>query len=192
MSQPPFPNEYAKRLVGTSDGKACIVCFKPTSVVLLAANKADFFYVCGSHLKDASFASPVHPEKYNELLEKRKTQEKNLVQAREKVELNKPYAWDKLVSWGKKDSKKDDKDKEEPSKETYDSMVEKLEQAKKDLAETNDAIAAFDFKTFKLDKDMYKGRVNNHIQAKVRAARQKEMQNPSFFPTAPSGAPQKP
>lgn len=191
MSQPPFPNEYAKRLVGASDGKACVVCFKPTSVVLLSANKVDFFYICGSHLKDTSFASPVYPDKYNQLLEQRLSQEKALVQAREKVELNKPYAWDKLVSWGKKD-KKDDKETDKPAKETYESMVEKHEQAKKDLAETNDAIAAFDFKNFKLDKNMYKTRVNGHIQAKVRSARQKEMHNPSFFPSVPSAAPQKP
>lgn len=193
MSQPPFPNEYLKRLVGASDQKACVVCYKPTQTVLLAANKVDFFYVCAAHLKDSSFASPVHPEKYTQLLENRKEKEKSLVLAREKVELNKPYAWDKIVSsvsWKSKDKDaKDDKDK--AGKETYESMVKNHEAAKKELAELNEQIANFDFKTFKLDKDMYKGRVNSYIQTRVKAARQKEMQNPSFFPSVPSGTPQR-
>ncbi|KAF3989650.1 hypothetical protein FT663_02744 [Candidozyma haemuli var. vulneris] len=193
MSQPPFPNEYNKRLVGAADEKACVVCYKPTQTVLLAANKADFFYICAAHLKDVSFASPVHPERYNELLEQRKTQEKSLVQAREQVELNKPYAWDKLVSWGKKKDKDEDtKDDKDKPKKSYESHVSHLEQVKKELGETNDQIAAFDFKCFKLDKNMYKARVNSHIQARVRSARQKEMQNPSYFPSVPTGTPQKP
>lgn len=194
-SQPPFPNEYLKRQVSESDAKACSVCYKPASTVLLSSNQGDFFYICPSHLKDASFCTPIHPDAYNELLEKRKDIEKQAKDASVKAEANRPYSWNKLVNtinWNKakpaeagKDAitPKEDKDKSV----TYENLLAELDKLKKELAALDQQISTFSFKNYQLNKDIYRMRINGYIQAQWKIKRQKEMQDPSFFPQAPTG-----
>lgn len=195
--QPPFPNEYQKRLVSESDSKACNVCYKPTCTVLLASNQVDFFYVCPSHLKDVSFCSALHPEAYTKLLEERKALEKQVKDAMTEAEAHKPYPWTNImntIGWNKKDKdklpKKDDenasKEEKEGTKE-YESLIAAVRQHKSDLADLDEKIASFSFKKYQLNKDVYRIRVNNYIQGQLRAKRQKEIHDPSFFPQAPTG-----
>lgn len=193
-SQAPFPNEYQKRQVSESDAKACSVCFKPASTVLLSANKGDYFYICPSHLKDASFGTPIHPDMYTKLLETRKDTENQMKDALAKAEANRPYSWNKLVNsinWSKpkaSDAKGEDPPKEDKDKNaTYESLLAQLDKLKKQLADLDQQIAEFSFKNYQLHKDIYKMRVNNYIQAQWKIKRQKEMQDPSFFPQAPTG-----
>lgn len=195
MAQPPFPNEYLSRLVGDSDSKACTVCYKPTTTVLLASNKADFFYICPFHLKDDSFGTPIHPESYTKLLLERQALEKKMEAADRKAELNKPYSWNKImntIGWSKddkkddKDDNKDDKKDEKKSIDSYKALVAEATVLKNELSTLNETIANFKFKNYKLNKDIYRMRVNGLLQAKAKARRQQEMQNPSFFPSAPS------
>ncbi|KAG6038822.1 hypothetical protein E4U41_003608, partial [Claviceps citrina] len=58
----PFPNLYTHRKVADTAAKACDVCYKPSSSVLITADKkvmgADFFYVCPAHLQDTYFCTP--------------------------------------------------------------------------------------------------------------------------------------
>ncbi|KAG6012868.1 hypothetical protein E4U43_007607 [Claviceps pusilla] len=54
----PFPNLYTHRKVAETAAKACDVCYKPSSSVLITADKKDFFYVCPTHLKDTYFCTP--------------------------------------------------------------------------------------------------------------------------------------
>lgn len=191
MSAPPFPNDYLLRLVAESDSKACLICYKPTTSVLLAGNKGDFFYVCPGHLKDESFSRPIHPESYTKLLNEQKELEKKIVTANEVAEANKPYSWNKIMTsmgW-KTDKKSEDttKSAETQAKEkTYEALLAELNELKKQLATLKESITGFKFKNYKLSGDIYKMRINNHIQARVRAKRQQEMHNPSFFPSAPT------
>lgn len=191
MSAPPFPNEYLLRLVADSDSKACTVCYKPTTSVLVASNQGDFFYICPAHLKDGSFSSPIHPESYAKLLTEEKELEKKVVVANETAEANKPYSWNKIMtSMGWKSTKTTEeasKDAETKTKEkTYEALLAELIELKKQLATLKESIANFKFKNYKLNGDIYKMRINNHIQARVKAKRQQEMQDPSFFPSAPT------
>lgn len=193
-SQPPFPNEYQRRQVGESDAKACTVCYKPASTVLLSANQGDFFYICPSHLKDTSYCIAIHPETYTKLLQQRGDTDKQVKEALAKAEANKPYSWNKLVntiSWNRAKPAEAEKDvgpKEEKEKNaTYEHLVAELDKLKKQLAELDLQIANFSFKNYQLNKDIYRMRVNNHIQAQWKIKRQKEMQDPSFFPQAPTG-----
>lgn len=200
MAEPPFPNEYSTRLVADSDAKACHVCFKPACTVMLSANKADFFYVCASHLKDASFAVPIHPDSYNELLSEKKKLQAKVASADATAEANRPYSWNKLMGnlgWAKdaKDKSSDsDKDKGKDSKEndkakTYEELLRAAGALKSELAQLTSDIDAYVFKKFALNKEIYRIRINTHLQAKARARRAKEMHEPLFFPTAPSGSP---
>lgn len=187
MSAPPFPNDYQLRLVSASDAKACLVCYKPTSCVLLLANKTDFFYVCESHLKDELFSKPVHLDAYKKILGDITELETKIVAANEKAEANKPYSWNKIMtSVGWKSDKKDESKETKEKDQTYEQLLAELAELKKQLAALNEQKLLFKFKYFTLNADIYKMRINSHLQAKIRAKRQAEMQNPLFFPQAPT------
>lgn len=59
---PHLSNHYIRRL--TSSPKACFVCSRPSSVVLVShtAGASDFFYVCVSHLADRHFATKIQTQ----------------------------------------------------------------------------------------------------------------------------------
>lgn len=178
MAQAPFPNDYQARLVAESSQRACTLCYKPCTSVLLASNSADFFYVCASHLHDVTFATPVHPETYTKLVQEQKVLEKQVEAAEAKAEASKPYSWNKLVSLWKKE--------EDKSVVAYESLVAEAKTLREQLTAQTEAIAAFKFVKYTLHKDIYKMRINNHLQAKLRLQQQKKIQEPSFFPSAPS------
>lgn len=53
-----FSNRYQRKRVAETDSKACFICYKPTTIVLLNEDSsADFFYTCEAHLKDSGFAT---------------------------------------------------------------------------------------------------------------------------------------
>lgn len=193
MSAPPFPNEYQLRLVAESNSKSCLVCYKPTTSVLLAGNSADFFYICPGHLKDESFSTPIHPEAYTKHLGDRSELEKKIVVANEKADASKPYSWNKIMTsmgW-KNDKKQEEQPESEESRakeKTYEALLAEASDLKKQLATLNETIATFKFKNYRLNADIYKMRINSHIQAKVRAKRQQEIQSGSIFPSAPTNS----
>lgn len=194
----PFPNDYTCRLVAPADAKACTVCYKPTSTVLLAANKADFFYVCPLHLKDKTFASPVIPQEYLQLLKDKTDLEAKVRKANADAEAVKPYSWNKLmtnIGWSENptakasgdndttsDSSKTTKDK------TYNDLVEASNELKKQLADITQSIAAYSFKKYTLESAVYKMRLSGLINSKIRAKRQQDIQSGSIFPAAPSAS----
>lgn len=208
MSSAPFPNTYISRLVASSDSKACSICYKPTTTVLVSSNNADFFYICSSHLKDKAFAEPIHPDDYLTLIKEKSELESQIKSLNKKAELIKPYSWNKVVSnfgWSKpseEDDKvtkeKDDAEKDAPASEGKTSAVSKVEQKSyedllkeskeigKKVVKINDSIATFKFRNFKLDTNVYRMRINSVLQTQTRMKRQKEIQNPDFFPLAPS------
>lgn len=74
-----FANIYTHRKVADTASKACEICYRPSTSVLVASeNKVghhqslcsclelnlaqDFFYVCPAHLKDKGFCNPVIDE----------------------------------------------------------------------------------------------------------------------------------
>ena len=93
-----FPNHYHARLVAEKDFKACTLCFKPTTTVLISQNKVDFFYVCPLHLKDEHFSTAIRPDEYKGLETKREELDKKIEDSRKRVERLRPYAWNFLSS----------------------------------------------------------------------------------------------
>lgn len=194
-----FPNEYNVKQVAAGDSKSCVICYKPSSTVLLSSNKADFFYVCPVHLQDDHFAVPVKPENYESLL-KLKTELGLKVETLERqLEENKPYIWSKLSTYvmpgsgGKKDDKNNkDDDKKDDTKDVkssnkYESIQTELRTVKKDLADTNTLIENFKFKTYQLDQNIYRSRVQQQVKAKQnKVIAQKIQLDPTFFPSVPT------
>ncbi|OBA19510.1 DUF1742-domain-containing protein [Metschnikowia bicuspidata var. bicuspidata NRRL YB-4993] len=203
MSAPPFPNEYRCRLVADSDSKPCTICFKPTSTVLLASNKADHFYVCPMHMKDKSFASPIILEDYTKLMSEKTRLENEVRLANSLADANRPYSWTKLMSnigWSdpvqprKENSedkpKLDDAESSQAKKQkqdTYEELVSQANSLKTKLADVNSSIAGFQFKHYALAKDVYKMRVNSSLQGRNRVQKQSpgEASKSVVFPSVP-------
>lgn len=205
MSQPkqlpPFPNSYATKKVADSDAKPCTICYKPATTVLLNDNKMDFFYTCDLHLQDEHFATPLPNEEHAELVKSREELEKNLTDLKTKMDAVKPYIWNKLMmdyipgmSTDTKTLTNDKDDKKDSEKSANKSNNEKFKEYETEirdktikLSETNIKISQFKFKAYKLNQDVYRGRIQNYIKAKMNQARTQKIQlDPTFFPTVPS------
>jgi len=55
-----FQNLYYQRTAGTP--RPCVVCYRPTTIVLSTIQNVDFIYTCERHLSDPAFASKVQDE----------------------------------------------------------------------------------------------------------------------------------
>lgn len=186
MSLAPFPNDYALRLVAESDSKSCVVCYKPSSSVLISANSADFFYICPNHLQDDSFATPVHPAEYQELITKKTKLTGDIAQCKHDMEAVRPYTINKLITSipGLKPKKLEEG--VETNLDKFNKLQEQHTDLTKQLAEVGQSITEFKFKKFTLNKDIYRIRINSLIQQKVSQKRQAELNKPGFFPSVPS------
>lgn len=51
-------NIWHLRRVAENASKACWICYKPTTSVLITPNNKDFFYICAGHLIDKGFCQP--------------------------------------------------------------------------------------------------------------------------------------
>lgn len=53
-----FSNRYIQRKVAENDARACFICYRPTTAVMVNEDgNVDFFYACPAHLDDPGFAS---------------------------------------------------------------------------------------------------------------------------------------
>lgn len=155
----------------------------------------DYLYICPSHLKDASYCTPLHPEAYTILLKQQGDTDRKVKESLVNAENNKPYSWNKFVNkitWSKPETNEAEKDADSPKDEkkngtTYQILSAQAEALKKELVDLNHQITNFSFKNYQLNKDIYRMRINNYIQAQWTIKRQKEIHDPSFFPQAPKG-----
>ncbi|KAG5927071.1 hypothetical protein E4U42_002658 [Claviceps africana] len=143
----PFPNLYTHRKVAETAARACDICYKPSSSVLITADKKvrrerlighqghrgradgrrttpvnhyaqDFFYVCPTHLKDGYFCTP----KIDEAAVKAK-REKAVAEEMEKVK----------AEYQDRQRKKEEKDDSKKKDEKSDKDKTKDEDATKDI-----------------------------------------------------------
>lgn len=129
-------NEWHHRKVAEGQGKACWICYKPsTSVLITPDNKVcpararelhtltlqDFFYICTGHLKDRGFCTP-DADEVAAAEEKRKKEE--LDREIEKVKKEYMDRQDAKAKKRKEREKKKDKDKEKSKEDKKDDEAE--------------------------------------------------------------------
>ena len=128
-------NRYWRRSVADSASKACFICFKPTSTVLITPDNRDFFYVCPGHLNDKGFAQPLGDSPASASSDganaETKVQNDELEEEIEKVKQG--YA-EKMKKREEKRNRKDDKNAKE------DAAKKELEQTQKEEKERDDKI----------------------------------------------------
>ncbi|WEW55510.1 hypothetical protein PRK78_000941 [Emydomyces testavorans] len=129
MSQPLIPNRWHLRRVAGSAARACLICYKPSSSVLITPDNKDFFYICPLHLKDKGFCSPIVDEEEVAARRKKEEMEKEI----EKVTREYEEKMKRKKEKGKGKQKDKDKDeKDEKGKKQDNEDEEKAEKEKDD------------------------------------------------------------
>ncbi|KAK4072985.1 uncharacterized protein Triagg1_5662 [Trichoderma aggressivum f. europaeum] len=187
----PFPNLYTHRKVAESAAKACDICYKPSSSVLITPDKKDFFYICPVHLKDRYFCTP----KIDEDAIKAK-REKDL--AEEKDKLMKEYQ----EKQRKKKEKEKEKEKEKDKDKDKDKDEEKDKDKEKEKKETTDETEADkngtetpkeedEPRVFELKSSFYQQRLQRKRQAEAAKRDRERASQPNYFPSVPTEPPRK-
>ncbi|GJN76428.1 AAA-ATPase vps4-associated protein 1 domain-containing protein [Purpureocillium lilacinum] len=187
-----FPNVYTHRKVAEASARACDICYKPSTSVLITPDKKDFFYVCPVHLKDRNFATP----KIDEEAVKAK-REKELAEETEK--LKKEYEERQQRKKDKEAKKKEDKDKDKEKDKDKDSKDDKDKDDKatdkdKDGKEKDEGTSTpqeEEPRVFELKSAFYQQRQLKKRQAEAAKRDRERASQPGYFPSVPTGLPGK-
>ncbi|XRM47359.1 hypothetical protein ABZX51_010340 [Aspergillus tubingensis] len=185
-------NIWHLRRVADTAAKACYICYKPSSSVLITPDNRDFFYVCPSHLQDRHFCSPIVDT------EAAAAKAKEEAMAREIERVKKEYEEKQQRKKNKdaekdKDKKEDDKDKEkddksatkkgdEEDKKMQKERDDKIESIKKSTNSSDDSP-----RVFALHKNFYQMRIDRMRNAEMARRNRQRLQDPSLFPSVPTG-----
>ncbi|KAL6898563.1 DUF1742 domain-containing protein [Trichoderma evansii] len=188
----PFANLYTHRKVAEAAAKACDVCYKPSTSVLITPDKKDFFYICPVHLKDRNFCSP----KIDEDAVKAK-REKELAEETEK--LKKEYEEKQRKKKEKEKEKEKEKDKEKDKKEKDKAKdKDKDKEKKEDKGEDEEKSTGEETpkeeeepRVFELKTVFYQQRLQRKRQAENAKRDRERASQPNYFPSVPTGAPKR-
>ncbi|KAK2845280.1 hypothetical protein FQN49_005877 [Arthroderma sp. PD_2] len=184
-------NRWHLRRVADTSAKSCLICYKPSTSVLVTPDNKDFFYICPIHLKDKAFCSPLIDEE--EVAAKKKKEEMDREIEKVKKEYEEKQRRKKEKEKGKEKEKEKDDEKEDDKKKDKDD-----EESKKDEKEKDDKIKSIQNaagsesastddtpRIYSLHKNFYQMRVDR-LRAIERSKRDRQrLQNPSTFPSVP-------
>ncbi|RAL05799.1 AAA-ATPase Vps4-associated 1 family protein [Aspergillus ibericus CBS 121593] len=182
-------NIWHLRRVADTAAKACHICYKPSSSVLITPDNRDFFYVCPSHLTDRHFCSPIvdteavaakakeeamarEIEMVKREYEEKQKRKKNAEKEKEKKEKDKKDGDDQ------DGTKKGDGEDKAMEKERDD----KIEDIKKSGTSSDDGP-----RVFALHKNFYQMRIDRMRNAEIAKRNRQRLQDPSLFPSVPTG-----
>ncbi|KUJ12074.1 DUF1742-domain-containing protein [Mollisia scopiformis] len=182
-----FPNNYTHRKVADTAAKACEICYKPSTSVLVTPENKDFFYVCPAHLKDKGFCNPIIDEA---AVAAKKKREMEAEVQRVKQEFEEKQKKKKEKEKGAKDKNKDkDKDAEGEKSETKDEKKSD-EKVRPVLSQPATSPSPEEEpRVFSLQKAFYQLRIDKKRNAEVAKRNRERLQNPNLFPQVPKGFP---
>ncbi|CAN9201961.1 unnamed protein product [Alternaria alternata] len=165
-------NLWHLRRVADNAAKACWICYKPSTSVLITPSNKDFFYICPGHLSDKGFCQP-EADEAKRIADQKKQDELD----REIEAVKKEYEEKQKLKREKRKGKDKDKDKEK-EKETKGKEEEEDKQDEK--AKDDKACSIWNFYQMRLDK------LRN---AEIAKRNRERLNNPANFPSVPSGNP---
>ncbi|KAI1106339.1 DUF1742-domain-containing protein [Jackrogersella minutella] len=185
-----FPNIWHHRKVADTSAKACEVCFKPSTSVLITPESKEFFYVCPSHLKDRGFCTPIIDQEAI-AAKKKKEMDEELERAKKEYE-------EKQRKKKEKDSKSTNESEKTKDEEEKDAKKDTKKDGKKDEP-TSDSKDKTDDKTspkpeeeprvFSLQRTFYQQRLDKKRQIEMAKRNRERLSNPNFFPSVPKNLP---
>ena len=178
-------NLYHRRLVAESGAKACWICYKPSSTVLITPEQDDWFHVCPGHLKDPKFAI-AKDEK--DLAEKKRQEELDKEIEAVKKEFEEKMR-KKLARRKQKEYEKEDKEEEKKKDEKEDEKEEKEKEEKlKELEKKKEPekAALEGPRIFELHKNFFQMRLQKRRDSEMAKKNRERLRNPAAFPSVPS------
>ncbi|KAI0837225.1 DUF1742-domain-containing protein [Hypoxylon sp. FL0890] len=181
-----FPNIWHHRRVAETSAKACEVCYKPSSSVLVTPENKDFFYVCPGHLKDRGFCTPIIDQEAV-AAKKKKEMEEELERVKKEYEEKQRKKKEKES----KSSKESEKTKDEEEKETKktDKKDESNADVKDKAGDKTPQKTEEEPRVFALQRTFYQQRLDRKRQAEMAKRNRERLSNPNFFPSVPKDLP---
>ncbi|KAJ5483455.1 hypothetical protein N7530_002701 [Penicillium desertorum] len=190
-------NVYHVRRVADTSAKACLICYKPSTSVMITPDNKDFFYVCPAHLQDKHFCSPIIDTEG----QAKRLKEEEMTKEVEKVK--KEYEEkQRRKKEREKASSKDNKDEKDKGKdELKDKDKDASESNANDEKDRDDKIAFIQKgsgketksddspRIFSLHKNFYQMRIDRLRNIEMAKRNQERLRQPSLFPSVPSGNP---
>ncbi|PWY86202.1 DUF1742-domain-containing protein [Aspergillus heteromorphus CBS 117.55] len=176
-------NIWHLRRVADTASKACYICYKPSSSVLITPDNRDFFYVCPSHLKDRHFCSPIVDTEAVAA----KAKEEALAREIEKVKREYEEKQQRKKNSEKEKAKKDDEKKKDGEGEDKDKAIEKERDEKIEELKKSGSAADDSPRVFALHKNFYQMRIDRMRNAEIARRNRQRLQDPSLFPSVPTG-----
>ncbi|ORX98536.1 VPS4-associated protein 1 [Clohesyomyces aquaticus] len=183
-------NVFHHRRVAEGSAKACWICNKPSTSVLVTPDNKDFFYICVGHLQDSKFCQPDADEVAAAAARKRKEQLDREVEA-----VKKEYEEKQKRKLEKRKEQKKDKDKDKYSKKQDDEDDKRDEKAKDDkilelsMSKDDPASSSGGPRIYSLNKSFYQMRLDRIRNAEIAKRNRERLKNPASFPSVPSGDP---
>ncbi|EAW10172.1 AAA-ATPase Vps4-associated 1 family protein [Aspergillus clavatus NRRL 1] len=191
-------NVWHLRRVAETAARACIICYKPSSSVLITPDNKDFFYVCPVHLQDRHFCSPIVDAEEAEAKKKQEALAREIENVKKEYEEKQRRKKEKEKEKGKgkgKEDKTDEKDQDKESKKSgqdgdneaksmeteRDEKIESIKKAASPSA-TDDSP-----RIFTLHKNFYQMRIDRLRGLEMAKRNRQRLQDPSLFPAVPSG-----
>ncbi|KAJ5665759.1 uncharacterized protein N7477_008207 [Penicillium maclennaniae] len=165
-------NVYHLRRVADTSSKACLICYKPSTSVLITPDNKDFFYVCPAHLQDRHFCSPI----INAEAEAARRKEEEMTKEIEKVKKEYEEKQKRKKERAAKDSKekKDDKEKDKSEEKEKDGNSEEDEKDRDEKVVTGHR-----------SENFYQMRIDRLRNIELAKRNQERMKNPALFPLGP-------
>ncbi|CAG8930902.1 unnamed protein product [Penicillium salamii] len=188
-------NVYHVRRVAETSAKACMICYKPSTTVMITPDNKDFFYVCPAHLQDRHFCSPIIDTEGQAKRLKEEAMAKEIEKVKSEYEEKQRRKKERKAAGKDEDEKDKDKDeskdKSKDTPETNDTdekdRDDKIASIRKD---TSTATKPDDSpRVFSLHKNFYQMRIDRLRNIEMAKRNSERLKNPSLFPSVPSGNP---
>ncbi|KIW71440.1 hypothetical protein PV04_03609 [Phialophora macrospora] len=177
----PFQNVFHLRTVAEASSKACYVCHKPSTKVLITPDNKDFFYVCVSHLSDRGFASPIVDAEAEAARKKKELMDKEIEKIKQEYEEKQRKKKAKKKAKDDDKGKKDDDDDDKAEKERDDKI--KAIQTGANATDRPDDTP----RVYALHKNFFQMRIDRLRNLEIAKRNQQRIKDPSFFPAVPKG-----
>ncbi|KAL1960241.1 hypothetical protein VTO42DRAFT_8784 [Malbranchea cinnamomea] len=184
-----LPNRYHLRRVAESSARACFICYKPSSSVLITPDNRDYFYICPIHLTDKGFCSPVIDEEALAEKKRKEALEREIEKVKKEYEeklkrKEKEKRDEESKGKNKDDAKIDEEDRKKAEKEKNDKI--KSIQAAAGKAATVTGNAPEDMpRIYTLHKTFYQARIERMRQAEIAKRNRERLKDASNFPSPP-------
>ncbi|KAF2799036.1 DUF1742-domain-containing protein [Melanomma pulvis-pyrius CBS 109.77] len=181
-------NVWHHRRVADGSAKACWICFKPSTSVMITPDNKDFFYICIGHLSDRGFCIP-DPEEAAAAAARKKKEELDaeIEKVKKDYEEKQRLKREKRKGEKGKDKDKDAKKKEEDQdKEDEKANSDKLKELSKSKDESQIDLGP---RIYTLKKNFYQMRLDKIRNAEIAKRNRERLKNPTLFPSVPSGNP---